>query len=91
MYLDAAIKVYAVSYKLTFEFLAAWKELKDMPKWTSKLTSEASARAKRKAGEDGDMSRLEARKAAKKKKPNYIESSTIRDAAHLRQRRRKPA
>ncbi|KAE9047777.1 hypothetical protein PR002_g850 [Phytophthora rubi] len=52
MYLDAAMQVYADRHKQPFEFLAAWKELKDMPKWTSNLTSEASARAKRKAGED---------------------------------------
>lgn len=55
MYLDAALKIYAERHKQPFEFLAAWNELKDKPKWATKITSDSSARAKRKAGSDGDV------------------------------------
>ncbi|KUF70757.1 Glutathione S-transferase T3 [Phytophthora nicotianae] len=47
MYLDAALKVYQERHKQPFEFLAAWKELKDKPKWTNKITSASSIGVKR--------------------------------------------
>ncbi|KAE9073438.1 hypothetical protein PF010_g25072 [Phytophthora fragariae] len=79
MYLDAAMKVYADCHTRPFEFIAAWKELKDIPKWTSKLTSETSARTtcKRKAGEDCDMARPEDRKVAKKKQNIFYGASFL--------------
>ncbi|OWZ10430.1 hypothetical protein PHMEG_00016727 [Phytophthora megakarya] len=58
-------------------FLAAWK-------WTSKLTSEASAREKRKTDEDADIIRPEGHKAAKKKLHRTFERPAIGDTAHHR-------
>lgn len=84
MYLDAALEIYAERYKQPFEFLAAWNELKDKPKWTSKITSDSSARAKRKAGSDGDVARPEGRKAAKAAHQENRSSKGAGDEAHLR-------
>ncbi|ETI51150.1 hypothetical protein F443_05470 [Phytophthora nicotianae P1569] len=39
--------VYQDRHKQPFEFLAAWKELKDKPKWTKKITSASSIEVKR--------------------------------------------
>eukprot|EP00644_Phytophthora_capsici_P019069 jgi/Phyca11/52094/gw1.507.4.1 len=84
MYLDAALKIYAERHKQPFEFLAAWNELKDKPKWTTKITSESSARAKRKAGSDGDVSRPGGRKAAKAAQQVKRNSNDAGEGAHLR-------
>ncbi|OWZ13817.1 hypothetical protein PHMEG_00012796 [Phytophthora megakarya] len=72
MYLNNSMKIYAERHKQPSEFLAAWKELKDMPKWTTKFTSDDNARAKRKAGGDDDLARSEGRKAAKQKQKNLL-------------------
>nr|KAE8941446.1 hypothetical protein PF009_g8766 [Phytophthora fragariae] len=84
MYLDAALQVYADRHKQSFEFLAAWKELKDKPKWTTKLTSDGAARAKRKAGGEGDVARPIGRKAAKAERNKPSNDQASGGAAHLR-------
>lgn len=90
MYLDAALKVYQERRKQPFEFLAAWKELKDKPKWTNKITSASSIGVKRGTSDVASLERPEGRKAAKAANAKTNEShgsagaQTIGGEAHLR-------
>ncbi|OWY96905.1 hypothetical protein PHMEG_00032706 [Phytophthora megakarya] len=60
------------------------RELKDKPKWTIKITSDTTARAKRKAGGDGDVPRPGGCKAAKAEQQKPRDNQSTRDEAHLR-------
>ncbi|KAF1785289.1 hypothetical protein GQ600_20118 [Phytophthora cactorum] len=73
-----------------YEFPAAWKELKDKPQWTEKITSATNVGAKRGASDSNSVSRPIMRKAVKAANATAKEqqigqcAQTIGDEAYLR-------
>ncbi|KAJ8524470.1 hypothetical protein ON010_g16648 [Phytophthora cinnamomi] len=54
-YIENTAKIYQERTKQPFEYLAAWKELRNKPKWSGKTTTSLQAGKKRKAAVDGSL------------------------------------
>ncbi|EEY64801.1 uncharacterized protein PITG_15587 [Phytophthora infestans T30-4] len=65
-YITSAVGIYAERHKQQFEILAAWKELRDKPKWTAQLTTTAGS--KRRGTDASVVCRPQGQKAAKRSK-----------------------
>ncbi|KAE9324995.1 hypothetical protein PR003_g16588 [Phytophthora rubi] len=82
-YISSAIEVYAERHKQQFEFLAAWKELRNKPKWTSQLTTNIGT--KHKNSEMPPLTRPGGQKAAKataeRSKLNVLDDIQLRFVA----------